>query len=101
MWRCDDAELIMLNHCSQCDAKIPLLSPDFNEKVGIAFDHVKSCLGDFPTMPKLTAPLKALFAGNIEEVEERREKRELRLVQVALLSRKRTSGPEDREPQQK
>lgn len=52
-------------------------------------------------MPKLTAPLKALFAGNIEEVEESREKRELRLVQVALLSRKWTSCPEDRELQQK
>lgn len=90
----------MLNHCSQCYAKIPLFSPDFNEKVEIAFDHVKSCLGEFPTMPKLTAPLKALFAGNIKEVEESR-KRELRLVQVALLFRKQTSCPEDREPQQK
>lgn len=91
----------MLNRCSQCYARIPLFSPDFSEKVGIAFDHVKSCLGDFPTMPKLTAPLKALFAGNIEEVEESREKRELRLVQVALLSRKWTSCSEDRELQQK
>lgn len=52
-------------------------------------------------MPKLTAPLKALFAGDIEEMEERREKRELRLVRAALLSRELAGGPADREPQQK
>lgn len=36
-----NAEFIMLNHFSQRYAKIPLFSPDFNEKVGIAFDHMK------------------------------------------------------------
>ncbi|KAF6298454.1 elaC ribonuclease Z 2 [Rhinolophus ferrumequinum] len=96
-----NAEFIMLNHFSQRYAKIPLFSPDFNEKVGIAFDHMKVCFGDFPTVPKLTAPLKALFAGDIEEMEERREKRELRLVRAALLSGKQAGGPEDSEPQQK
>nr|KAF6415581.1 elaC ribonuclease Z 2 [Molossus molossus] len=96
-----NAELIMLNHFSQRYAKIPLFSPDFNEKVGIAFDHMKICFRDFPTVPKLTAPLKALFAGDIEEMEERREKRELRLVRAALLSREPVGGPEDRELQQK
>ncbi|XP_019497046.1 PREDICTED: zinc phosphodiesterase ELAC protein 2 isoform X1 [Hipposideros armiger] len=96
-----NATFIMLNHFSQRYAKIPLFSPDFNEKVGIAFDHMKVCFGDFPTVPKLTAPLKALFAGDIEEMEERREKRELRLVRAALLSRERAGGPEDSEPQQK
>ncbi|KAM7069555.1 zinc phosphodiesterase ELAC protein 2 isoform 2-T2 [Molossus nigricans] len=96
-----NAELIMLNHFSQRYAKIPLFSPDFNEKVGIAFDHMKICFRDFPTVPKLTAPLKALFAGDIEEMEERREKRELRLVRAALLSQEPAGGPEDRELQQK
>ncbi|KAF5911906.1 hypothetical protein HPG69_015884 [Diceros bicornis minor] len=96
-----NAEFIMLNHFSQRYAKIPLFSPDFNEKVGIAFDHMKVCFGDFPTVPKLTAPLKALFAGDIEEMEERREKRELRLVRAALLSREPVGGPQDTEPQQK
>lgn len=38
-----NAEFIMLNHFSQRYAKIPLFSPDFNEKVGIAFDHMKVC----------------------------------------------------------
>nr|KAF6455840.1 elaC ribonuclease Z 2 [Rousettus aegyptiacus] len=96
-----NAEFIMLNHFSQRYAKIPLFSPDFNEKVGIAFDHMKVCFNDFPTVPKLTAPLKALFAGDIEEMEERREKRELRLVRAALLSRGQAGSPEDSEPQKK
>lgn len=38
-----NAQFIMLNHFSQRYAKIPLFSPDFNEKVGIAFDHMKVC----------------------------------------------------------
>ncbi|XP_027630747.1 zinc phosphodiesterase ELAC protein 2 [Tupaia chinensis] len=97
-----NAGFIMLNHFSQRYAKIPLFSPDFNEKVGIAFDHMKVCFGDLPTVPKLISPLKALFAGDIEEMEERREKRELRLVRAALLSKEQqVDGPEDREPQQK
>ncbi|XP_035155976.2 zinc phosphodiesterase ELAC protein 2 isoform X4 [Callithrix jacchus] len=96
-----NAAFIMLNHFSQRYAKVPLFSPDFNEKVGIAFDHMKVCFGDFPTVPKLIPPLKALFAGDIEEMEERREKRELRLVRAALLSRKLAGGLEDGEPQQK
>ncbi|XP_052051020.1 zinc phosphodiesterase ELAC protein 2 isoform X2 [Apodemus sylvaticus] len=95
-----NAEFIMLNHFSQRYAKIPLFSPDFNEKVGIAFDHMKVCFGDFPTVPKLIPPLKALFADDIEEMVERREKRELRLVRAALLTQQADS-PGDREPQQK
>lgn len=39
-----NAGFIMLNHFSQRYAKIPLFSPDFNEKVGIAFDHMKVCV---------------------------------------------------------
>ncbi|EPY83628.1 zinc phosphodiesterase ELAC protein 2 [Camelus ferus] len=102
------AEFIMLNHFSQRYAKVPVFSPDFNEKVGIAFDHMKAdsplsaseaqsvptvSLGDFPTVPKLMAPLKALFAGDIEEMEGRREKRELRLVRAALLAQQPDGGP--------
>uniref|UniRef100_A0A2I2YG51 Zinc phosphodiesterase ELAC protein 2 n=1 Tax=Gorilla gorilla gorilla TaxID=9595 RepID=A0A2I2YG51_GORGO len=96
-----NAEFIMLNHFSQRYAKVPLFSPNFNEKVGVAFDHMKVCFGDFPTMPKLIPPLKALFAGDIEEMEERREKRELRQVRAALLSGELAGGLEDGEPQQK
>lgn len=38
-----NAGFTMLNHFSQRYAKVPLFSPDFNEKVGIAFDHMKVC----------------------------------------------------------
>ncbi|XP_029782577.1 zinc phosphodiesterase ELAC protein 2 isoform X2 [Suricata suricatta] len=96
-----NAGFTMLNHFSQRYAKVPLFSPDFNEKVGIAFDHMKVCFGDFPTVPKLTAPLKALFAGDIEEMEERREKRGVRLARAALLSSEQAGGPQDGAPQQK
>ncbi|KAM9596441.1 zinc phosphodiesterase ELAC protein 2 isoform 1-T1 [Trichechus inunguis] len=100
-----NAKFIMLNHFSQRYAKIPLFSPDFNDRVGIAFDHMKVCFGDFPTVPKLIPPLKALFAGDLEEMEERREKRELRLLRAALLSRespqKRVPRDEPPSPQSK
>ncbi|XP_062976510.1 zinc phosphodiesterase ELAC protein 2 [Elgaria multicarinata webbii] len=79
-----NAEFIMLNHFSQRYAKIPLFSEDFSKKVGIAFDHMEVRFSDFATIPKLILPLKALFAGDIEEMEERREKRELRLLQEAI-----------------
>ncbi|EGV98638.1 Zinc phosphodiesterase ELAC protein 2 [Cricetulus griseus] len=75
-----NAKFIMLNHFSQRYAKIPLFSPDFNEKVGIAFDHMKVCFEDFPTVPKLIPSLKALFADDIEEMVERKERRGLWLV---------------------
>lgn len=75
-----NAEFIMLNHFSQRYAKIPLFSADFNEKVGISFDHMRIRFGNFGAIPKLIPPLKALFADEIEEMEERREKREIKLM---------------------
>ncbi|XP_059936724.1 zinc phosphodiesterase ELAC protein 2 isoform X2 [Mesoplodon densirostris] len=103
-----NAGFIVLNHFSQRYAKIPLFSPDFNEKVGIAFDHMKVSLGDLPTVPKLMVPLKALFAEDLEEMEERRERRELRQVRAALLAgedaeppRKRASATQPPSPQSK
>lgn len=36
-----NADFIMLNHFSQRYAKIPLFSPDFTERVGISFDHMR------------------------------------------------------------
>ncbi|KAK1162202.1 zinc phosphodiesterase ELAC protein 2-like isoform X1 [Acipenser oxyrinchus oxyrinchus] len=80
-----NAEFIMLNHFSQRYAKIPLFNADFNEKVGIAFDHMRIRFGDFGAIPKLIPPLKALFAEEIEEMVERREKRELRKMKEASL----------------
>ncbi|XP_034151540.1 zinc phosphodiesterase ELAC protein 2 isoform X2 [Esox lucius] len=73
-----NAEFIMLNHFSQRYAKIPLFSEDFNDRVGISFDHMRIRFGDFKILPRLIPPLKSLFAEEIGEMEERREKRELR-----------------------
>lgn len=73
-------------------------APDARPCFPLAF---QVCFEDFPTVPKLIAPLKALFAGDIEEMEERREKREVRLARAALLSQERAGGPEDGAPQQK
>ncbi|XP_062342168.1 zinc phosphodiesterase ELAC protein 2 [Osmerus eperlanus] len=74
------AEFIMLNHFSQRYAKIPLFSEDFNDRVGISFDHMRIRFGDFRVLPRLIPPLKALFAQEIGEMEERRGRRELRQV---------------------
>uniref|UniRef100_UPI003AADF4DA zinc phosphodiesterase ELAC protein 2 isoform X2 n=2 Tax=Centroberyx gerrardi TaxID=166262 RepID=UPI003AADF4DA len=73
-----NAEFVMLNHFSQRYAKIPLFSEDFNDRVGISFDHMRIRFGDFRVLPRLIPALKALFAEEIGEMEERRERRELR-----------------------
>uniref|UniRef100_A0A7N6AIQ8 Zinc phosphodiesterase ELAC protein 2 n=1 Tax=Anabas testudineus TaxID=64144 RepID=A0A7N6AIQ8_ANATE len=73
-----NAEFIMLNHFSQRYAKIPLFSEDFSDIVGISFDHMRISFGDLQILPRLTPALKALFAEDIGEMEERRERRELR-----------------------
>lgn len=98
-----NAAFIVLNHFSQRYAKIPLLSEDATERVGISFDHMKVCLafhfsrggkvgrhrrlplpsaqirfGHFKTLPRLLPALKTLFAADIGEMEEKRDKRELR-----------------------
>ncbi|NWJ01093.1 RNZ2 protein, partial [Crypturellus undulatus] len=97
-----NAEFIMLNHFSQRYAKIPLFSEDFSEKVGIAFDHMRVRFGDFPVIPKLIPPLKALFADDIVEMEERKEKRELRLLKEAsLILDKLTDSENEDTPSQK
>ncbi|XP_062447698.1 zinc phosphodiesterase ELAC protein 2 isoform X2 [Rhea pennata] len=97
-----NAEFIMLNHFSQRYAKIPLFSEDFSEKVGIAFDHMRVRFGDFPVVPKLIPPLKALFAGDIVEMEERKEKRELRLLKEAsIFLDKLADGENEEAPSQK
>ncbi|XP_072098212.1 zinc phosphodiesterase ELAC protein 2 [Mobula birostris] len=87
-----NAEFIVLNHFSQRYAKIPLFSPDFNDKVGIAFDHMRVRFADFKVLPKLIPSLKTLFADEIEEMEERREKRELRQLKE-IHSSSTTNGP--------
>ncbi|XP_038227945.1 zinc phosphodiesterase ELAC protein 2 isoform X2 [Dermochelys coriacea] len=82
-----NAEFIMLNHFSQRYAKIPLFSADFSDKV---------CFGDFVTIPKLIQPLKALFADEIVEMEERKEKRELRLLKEAIVASEKLADSENK-----
>ncbi|XP_034045567.1 zinc phosphodiesterase ELAC protein 2 isoform X2 [Thalassophryne amazonica] len=71
-----NADFIMLNHFSQRYSKIPLFSKDFTDRVGISFDHMRIRFGDLKVLPRLIPVLKTLFAGEIEEMEERRQKRE-------------------------
>ncbi|XP_068192586.1 zinc phosphodiesterase ELAC protein 2 isoform X2 [Antennarius striatus] len=78
-----NASFIILNHFSQRYAKIPLFSPDFSDRVGVAFDHMRISLGDLRTLPRLAPALKALFAEDIMEMEERRKLRENRRGQGA------------------
>ncbi|XP_070703624.1 zinc phosphodiesterase ELAC protein 2 [Pempheris klunzingeri] len=73
-----NAEFIMLNHFSQRYAKIPLFSEDFTDRVGISFDHMRIHFGDFKILPRLIPALKTLFAEEIGEMEERKERRELK-----------------------
>lgn len=55
--------------------------------------------GDFTTIPKLIPPLKALFADDIVEMEERKEKREQRLLKEAAIVLDKLSGGENEETQ--
>lgn len=53
---------------------------------------------DFPTIPKLIWPLKALFADDIIEMEERKEKREIALLRQRMKlpdgkNQAKNSGP--------
>uniref|UniRef100_A0A8C8HXT3 Zinc phosphodiesterase ELAC protein 2 n=1 Tax=Oncorhynchus tshawytscha TaxID=74940 RepID=A0A8C8HXT3_ONCTS len=89
-----NAEFIMLNHFSQRYAKIPLFSEDFNDRVGISFDHMRIRFGDFRILPRLIPPLKALFAEEIGEMEERRGRRELKQMKEAIAE----SNEEQRTP---
>ncbi|XP_077415133.1 zinc phosphodiesterase ELAC protein 2 isoform X2 [Vanacampus margaritifer] len=72
------ADFIMLNHFSQRYAKIPVFSDDFTERVGISFDHMRVRLGDLKVLPTLIPALKTLFAEELEEMDQRRERRELK-----------------------
>ncbi|KAJ0001567.1 hypothetical protein NQD34_006587 [Periophthalmus magnuspinnatus] len=73
-----NAEFIILNHFSQRYAKVPLFSSDFSDRVGVSFDHMRVRFRDLKQLPFLTPALKTLFAEDLSEMEEERERRELR-----------------------
>ncbi|KAM5135950.1 zinc phosphodiesterase ELAC protein 2 isoform 2-T2 [Mantella aurantiaca] len=71
-----NAEYVMLNHFSQRYSKLPVIKDDFSRKVGISFDHMRIRWSDFNVLPKLMEPLKALFAEDLTELQEKKMKRE-------------------------
>ncbi|XP_073435797.1 zinc phosphodiesterase ELAC protein 2 [Dendrobates tinctorius] len=81
-----NADFMMLNHFSQRYAKLPLMNDGFSGKVGVSFDHMRIRLRDLQTLPKLMAPLRALFAEDLEELEERKQKREQRLQEPEAVA---------------
>ncbi|XP_055008905.1 zinc phosphodiesterase ELAC protein 2 isoform X2 [Boleophthalmus pectinirostris] len=90
-----NSEFIILNHFSQRYAKIPLFSPDFTERVGISFDHMRVSFRDLKLLPVLTPALKALFAEDLSEMEEERERRELRNPKVSASPQTSASPQRD------
>ncbi|KAK7938729.1 hypothetical protein WMY93_002055 [Mugilogobius chulae] len=92
-----NAGFIILNHFSQRYAKIPLFSSDFSERVGISFDHMKVRFGHLKLLPALTPALKALFAEDLTEMEEERERRELRNPKPQKSDDLQTAGGAKRE----
>lgn len=94
------ADFIMLNHFSQRYAKIPLFSPDFTQRVGISFDHMRISLGDVKLLPQLVPALKALFAEDIEEMEERRDRRELKGLRGSGFDESNRGAKREQEEQQ-
>ncbi|XP_031588075.1 zinc phosphodiesterase ELAC protein 2 isoform X1 [Oreochromis aureus] len=92
-----NADFIMLNHFSQRYAKIPLFSEDFNDRVGISFDHMRIRFDDSKIIPKLIPALKTLFAEELGEMEERRERREMRYPKGSsseVTSEQKTGAPD-------
>uniref|UniRef100_A0A3B4FYH7 Zinc phosphodiesterase ELAC protein 2 n=1 Tax=Pundamilia nyererei TaxID=303518 RepID=A0A3B4FYH7_9CICH len=92
-----NADFIMLNHFSQRYAKIPLFSEDFNDRVGISFDHMRIRFDDSKIIPKLIPALKTLFAEELGEMEERRERREMRYPRGSsseVTSEHKTGAPD-------
>ncbi|KAM9296620.1 zinc phosphodiesterase ELAC protein 2 [Gastrophryne carolinensis] len=92
------AEYMMLNHFSQRYSKLPLMSDEFSHKVGISFDHMRIKWSDLKSLFKLMGPLKALFAEDLVEMGERKEKRERGQQEPDIpLSNAKLSGNNKRE----
>lgn len=77
----------------QCQRQGEARKSNSNNDTGAPVLVFQVRFGDFPAIPKLIPPLKALFADDIVEMEERKEKRELRLLkETALVLDKLTRG---------
>ncbi|XP_045128370.1 ribonuclease Z, mitochondrial-like isoform X1 [Portunus trituberculatus] len=71
-----NAQHTLLTHFSQRYAKVPLMD-DLPAQVGIAFDNMKVCFRDLPTLHLLYDVLVAMFSENYDEMLEKTAKKRL------------------------
>nr|XP_053646177.1 ribonuclease Z, mitochondrial-like isoform X1 [Cherax quadricarinatus] len=72
-----NARYILLTHFSQRYAKVPLLK-ELPAQVGIAFDNMKICFKDLPTLHHMYEALVAMFAEDYDDMLEKTAKRAAR-----------------------
>lgn len=73
------AKFTLLTHFSQRYAKLPRLSEEIEQTVGIAFDNMEVRVGELAILPLLYPALRVMFADACEELDVRAAKRKLRL----------------------
>ena len=66
------AELTLLTHFSQRYPKVPVIQPDLEGGVGLAFDLMGLDLADAGGLPALMQPVRVLFEG-LEEEKKKEE----------------------------
>nr|XP_045597729.1 ribonuclease Z, mitochondrial-like isoform X1 [Procambarus clarkii] len=69
-----NARYIVLTHFSQRYSKVPLLK-DLPAQVGIAFDNMKICFRDLPTLHHMHEALVAMFAEDYDDMLEKTAKK--------------------------
>ncbi|XP_015917439.1 ribonuclease Z, mitochondrial [Parasteatoda tepidariorum] len=69
----------VLTHFSQRYAKIPLFNENFHNHVGCAFDNMTVCSDELYILPLLIPALKCLFAEDVEDMNNRGDKRKKRI----------------------
>ncbi|CAH1794270.1 unnamed protein product, partial [Owenia fusiformis] len=79
------AKFTILTHFSQRYAKIPLFSEKFSEHVGIAFDNMKVTPNDLTVLPHFKSALTGIFAEHVEEMEEKKAKRQVKRERDAAI----------------
>lgn len=73
------AKHVILTHFSQRYAKLPrIVGDNFGDNIGVAFDNMKVRFEDLPKLKFLYPALKRVFREDIEELEEKAYKRQLK-----------------------
>ncbi|KAG1651091.1 Zinc phosphodiesterase ELAC protein 2 [Nymphon striatum] len=70
-----NARFTILTHFSQRYSKIPIFNENFNKSIGIAFDHMRVRPCDLPLLSLFNEPLKAMFAKDYKEMEDKTVKK--------------------------